>query len=727
MSELIENQPFYLDRIKVDVTALTLSIPDEESVSLQHKPVEVLTYLAKHYPRLVSRQELIDAVWAGNKYVGEKALTNAVWQLRHQMQQFGVPDCIVTVRKKGYRLDIPPHQVPENQAKDAEQPRQAAERLDLEGRTKKRWRQLNPWPLVGVVLVLGLVVWLLLPTQHASAPLMEQPGWQLEAITQGDGRAMFPALSKDERWLAFSWQKIDQAANLYLADLSQPTAFKQLTFDENHVGAMVWSADGRYLYYSDRAPVDGVCSIKQLDVVTLRNEPLTSCSRHSRVYLDISPDGRYLLFSGPANDTGESMYQLDLQNSEAEPEALACSRYCEARVRDVAFSPDGTQLLLTRRFHRLSEELFLRDLRTGKEQQLTFGEEDIIGISWHPSGEKVVYGALHHGQRQGFVLELTSGHVTNLGLDDFGGQSRFAADGSLFFHSMSSSPQLAYLPVAPQLVSALFPLTASDHRFESPDYHRQREALIYISNESGFSEIWMADAFMQNRQQLTFLQSRVKYPSWSHSGEQVLFVARLPGDDRDTLTILDVATGKLTTLPTEMRWHVRPSWWYDDSAVIFSAERNLYRFDLADHSLQQLTFHGGNYAYMDSSERILFTKGRNLGLWQLSPDGQEQQVLNGEEFTTSYAWSVYHGGLYFLQQRAEMLVLRHLDWEHGEITDRIQLSPEQVDVHNRISYAPELQRLYLEMSQQPRVDIMALSHALLAITGEGMPPQRGAP
>lgn len=716
MSEFIENLPFYLNQIKVDVTALTLSTPDADSVSLQHKPVEVLAYLAKNYPRLVSRQELIDAVWAGNKYVGEKALTNAVWQLRHQMQQFGVPDCIVTVRKKGYRLDVAPHQAPEHVVENAGEQWIADDQARPGVVNKKRWHQLHPLPLAGVVLVLVLVVWQFLATQRATEPRMMQPSWQLQAITQGDGRAMFPALSKDERWLAFSWQKIDQAANLYLADLSQPKEFKQLTFDDHHVGAMVWSPDGRYLYYSDRAPVDGVCSIKRLDVVTLSNQPLTSCSRHSRVYLDISPDGRYLMFSGPPNDTGDSLYRLDLQNSEAELEALACSEYCDARVRDVAFSPDGMQLLLTRRFHRLSEELFLRDLRTGDEQQLTFGEEDIIGISWHPTGDKVVYGALHHAQRQGFVLELESGNVTNLGLDDFGGQSRFAADGSLYFHSMSSSPQLAYLPVGPQLVSALFPLTASDHRFESPDYHGKRDALIYISNESGYSEIWMADAFMQNRQQLTFLQSRVKYPSWSHRGDQVMFVARFPGEDHDTLTLLEVATGKLTTLPTGSRWHVRPSWWYDDSAVMFSSNRNLYRLDLADYSLQQLTFQGGNYAYMSSPDRILFTKGRNLGLWQLTANGQEQLVLDGKDFTTSYAWSAYSDGLYFLHQRTEQLVLRHFDWESGQITDRIQLSPEQINIHNRISYAPELQRLYLEMNQQPRVDIMALHHPLLVVT-----------
>ncbi|MEE2025425.1 winged helix-turn-helix domain-containing protein [Alkalimonas mucilaginosa] len=712
LQPLVPIQPmsscFYLGAILVDQASLTLSDGKAEPVCMQLKPIEVLAFLAQQYPRLVSRQELIDSVWAGNNYVGEKALTNAIWQLRHQLQQMGLPDCIVTVRKKGYRLDIAPHFTAAASNMNGQPQSRPAVQVQS-GPEASWWRW---WPL-GAGVLLASLLWWQWPFSGNSEAGKPAPAWQLDAITRGDGRAMYPALSRDGRLLAFSWQKIDQAANLYLVELSRANDFKQLTFGENRDGAMVWSPDNRYLYYSSRRPVDGVCAIKRLDVVTLNQEPLASCSRHSRVYLDVSPDGRYLVFSGPYTDEGNSLYQLDLLNPEARVEPIACQNHCDARVRDLAFSPDGQQLLLTRRLHRLSEELFVRNLTTGDERQLTFGEEDIIGISWHPAGDKVLYAALHHGQRQGFVLDLASGTTTNLGLEDFGGQSRISASGEVFFHSMSSAPQLAYLPINPRLVSALFPLTVSDNRFENPHYNSKRGALVYISNESGYSEVWMADASMQNRRQLTFLQSRVKYPRWSHSGDQVAFVARFPGEDHDTLTLLEVATGKLTSLNTGLRWHVRPSWWYDDSAVIFSSNRNLYRFDRHDQSVQQLTFQGGLLAQMWDAERLLFTKGRNLGLWQLSADGEELQLLSGEDFTSSYAWTADSSGLYFLQQSTEQLVLRYLDWHSGILTDRIQLSPEQISENNTFSYAADVQRLYLEIDQQPRVDIMRLRHGLL--------------
>lgn len=93
-------QAFVLSHIVIDPVALTLTAPQQAVVSIQQKPMEVLQFLAQQYPALVSREQLITAVWDGNSYVGEKALTNAIWQLRHQLQQLGAAELISTIRKK---------------------------------------------------------------------------------------------------------------------------------------------------------------------------------------------------------------------------------------------------------------------------------------------------------------------------------------------------------------------------------------------------------------------------------------------------------------------------------------------------------------------------------------------------------------------------------------------------------------------------------------------------
>ena len=78
-----------------------------QEVSVEPRVMAVLCYLAQHAGRVVTRDELLDAVWA-DLVVNEDALTRAVSELR---KLFGddprSPKVIQTVRGRGYRLIAP--------------------------------------------------------------------------------------------------------------------------------------------------------------------------------------------------------------------------------------------------------------------------------------------------------------------------------------------------------------------------------------------------------------------------------------------------------------------------------------------------------------------------------------------------------------------------------------------------------------------------------------------
>jgi Tol biopolymer transport system component/DNA-binding winged helix-turn-helix (wHTH) protein len=719
---------FMLAGIHVDPMALTLTAPDQTSLAIQQKPMEVLQFLVQQYPKLVSREQLIDAVWAGNVYVGEKALTNAIWQLRHHLQQLAAVEIISTVRKKGYRL----HQAPEfiqpvNDAdlsaavplaeqgqagiisaqRQGEAGTSAADTWQTGSRQLQSTTNRNRWWILLVVALLLVIAggwwWL-----SKASPAIEQK------LTQGSGRALFPSLSDDGRYLAFSWRKFEQASDLYLMDLQSPDQqFKQLTFSNDNESRPVWGRDNRHLYYSTLTAVYGRCQIMQLDLRTLTSKKLAECSRHSTVYLDVSPDGRFLLFNGSVTEDGRSLYQLDLQNSEAKPVALPCKRNCQHRVRDIAFSPDGKYLAMTRRGNALSEQIYLHELATGEETQLTQNEEDIVGMEWHPDGRRLVYGALRQGKRRALLLDIENGNREDLGVADFAVHSRITPDGVLYFHRLNSASQLAYLPLQAGMAGALFPLTASDERYESPDYSAARNSIVYVSNGSGYMEIWMADPDMSVQKQLTQLHGIVKYPRWSNDGQKVVFVARFAGEENDRLTVLDTNTGQLTTLPTGANWHRRPSWTPDDQAVIYTSGSNLYQFELASGQIRQLTQQGGVFSRIAPDGSFFFTKGSNQGLWLLQPDGSEQQVLSGEQFSPKYAWTLVGSDVYFLHQIPNQLVLSRYERQTGKVQQLQLLPAEQLFPYNTISYDPQQQRLLLELAAFPRADIVKLEHPLL--------------
>lgn len=700
-------QAFVLSHIVIDPVALTLTAPQQTVVSIQQKPMEVLQFLAQQYPALVSREQLIDAVWDGNSYVGEKALTNAIWQLRHQLQQLGAAELISTIRKKGYRLQTAPVMLSSGQPPGVPPVVTTGIAPSPAGRPSAFAARVNLWWLaVGVLL--PLLIW--------GGWWFQQPVGQVlqQQLTQGSGRALFPSLSDDGRYLAFSWRKFEQGTDLYLLDLQQPhQPFKQLTFSPDNESRPVWGRDQQHLYYSVNSAVYGRCKIMRLDLRTLSSTQLASCSRHSSVYLDVSPDGRYLLFNGTLTKDGRSLYQLDLQNSEAKPVALPCQQNCQHRIRDLAFAPDGRSLAITRRANALSEQVYLHQLATGEEVQLTSDEEDILGMEWHPDGERLVYGALRHGKRHAVLLNIRTKQRQNLGVADFAGHTRITKAGELYFHRLNSSSQLAYLPLSKNKPGTLFPLTASDERYESPDYNPTRQALVYVSNSSGYMELWQADADMQNPKQLTSLQGVVKYPRWSRNGDKVLFVARFAGEQRDRLMLLDITTGMLTTLETGIQWHRRPSWWHQDQGVVFRKGNELFLLDLADQQIKQLTHQEGVYAAVTDAGKVYFSKGTNRGLFQLLPDGSEQQLLDGEQFSPKYAWTVVGEDVYFLQHSPDQLMLSRYDSQTRQVTDIQLLSLEYLYPFNSISYDDQRQRLLLELSAMPRADIVKLEHPLL--------------
>ena len=79
----------------------------EQTIPLTRKAFAVLRYLVEHPGRLVSKQELLDAVWP-QTYVSEGVLTNCILRLREALEdEARSPRFIETVHGRGYRLITP--------------------------------------------------------------------------------------------------------------------------------------------------------------------------------------------------------------------------------------------------------------------------------------------------------------------------------------------------------------------------------------------------------------------------------------------------------------------------------------------------------------------------------------------------------------------------------------------------------------------------------------------
>ena len=99
-----ENRIFFVGDWRISAREGVASRGDSESVRLEPKAVEVLTYLASRPGEVVSRAELEDSVWPG-ALVGYEAVTKTIIKLRKALgDNAREPRYIETIPKRGYQL-----------------------------------------------------------------------------------------------------------------------------------------------------------------------------------------------------------------------------------------------------------------------------------------------------------------------------------------------------------------------------------------------------------------------------------------------------------------------------------------------------------------------------------------------------------------------------------------------------------------------------------------------
>lgn len=88
--------------------------PDEEKIlykgveiDLKGKPFEVLTHLARHRDQIVSKEQLLDAIWEEPELVTPNVIEVAINQIRQKMDKPLNIATIETVRRRGYRFCYP--------------------------------------------------------------------------------------------------------------------------------------------------------------------------------------------------------------------------------------------------------------------------------------------------------------------------------------------------------------------------------------------------------------------------------------------------------------------------------------------------------------------------------------------------------------------------------------------------------------------------------------------
>ncbi len=189
----------FLDGYLICPSKNSVTSPDGEVTLLQPKFLQVLLLLVEAYPAPVSREDLIDRVWDGNFIVGDKALNNAIWNLRSSLSNNSSSNFIQTKRGKGYSLSIEPRYAQsDNDLK-----------IPLTGDANRfvpllTFRPSTKSLLVAFLVITSISYLLVLAVSHIySFHISPRSTHPFFIETNIPGQEFYPVVSKDDRYLAF--------------------------------------------------------------------------------------------------------------------------------------------------------------------------------------------------------------------------------------------------------------------------------------------------------------------------------------------------------------------------------------------------------------------------------------------------------------------------------------------------------------------------------------------
>ena len=489
-----------------------------------------------------------------------------------------------------------------------------------------------------VLLIVAVITFFVLP----SRPLRVNPNLSIRTLTVPFTQINYPSMSRDGSWVAFAASDVNNEWSIYFMNLTKGAPRRMTTEAFAEVGYAEISPDNSEVLY-DRWPPGGKHGVYVISSNGGTGRRVAEPARCPRW----RPDGQligYMKNRDDAESGKREFWTVKPDGTENHLEFTDSANYFFGTTLCFDWSPDGKSIAWLRSYPAFGE-IFIRDLGSGNERQLTSYKKEIDEITWASNGQMFFCSSKGGNTniwmipaKGGEAVQITKGSGPDLGV-------RVSADGKrlLFLEKR----QMRYLWTARLDGTNARQLTFDDQGLEFPKFSPDNSRISFHSTSSDIlqpgSHVFTVQNDGTNRAQITAGDGWHQYATWSPDGKYMAYSSTRIGEPWDSSRVYLIETSNPGT-PKFAGRGILP-WWIDkERFVIFFPPPRFHTFLCSIHDLEPIEVSGDSTMYFpfrDGKQTLLWDSRKGREGWWLKSVGAGQGAVPKQILSSEYVWSAW--------------------------------------------------------------------------------------
>ena len=585
---LLEINTFEFDEFRLDVNEKTL-LQDGKEVSLTPKAFQLLLVLIENHGRLVTRDELMHAVWA-ESFVEDGNLTFTINLLRKALKDNSHnPRFIKTVPLSGYKFIAEVKTVSVEEQIFPENLKRPISNADIVNKTLGKSNLFIA--AVTIFLLFSTIAigsWYLNSIKLTSNLPVLISSFESKKLST-DGKVHHAVVSPDGKNVVYT-NGINGKQSVWMRELQSGNNIEIISQSDVFYGGLAFSPEGNFFYFT-RAQKN---TVEQLDVyrISVFGGVPTKIVAETQGWIGVSPDGTKISFVRCYYRADENCSLWIADSKDGKNEGKLVSRPKPIRIGDNKFSPDGKSIAFAvGQSENQSNEFGLMavEIENGQEREMTSEKFfNIKNLAWLPDENGLLVSAskipnkiyriwqILDNESEAKPLTKDSENYSNISLDkDFRllVSTQIKSDFRLTFFNLEN----------PSIKNVL-------SEGESATFSHDGK-IVFSSQKSGNMDIWVSEANGSRQTQLTIDSGDDIKPIVSLNNNYVFFASNRTG------------------------------------------ENHVWRMNADGSNQTQITKkHGGSPIFVSpDGSRVFYHHGRNRTLWSVSVNGDDEQIILNEQ------------------------------------------------------------------------------------------------